>query len=183
MKNFFPSEPYQYDCIPLCLTADPNTHEIYGVFYDEDGMGIEFGTISYDEDEFSRTVISSLDISDGVWNSIAVSGDGTFYGIRMNQDGMGVTRSADLCTISRETGEVNVIGETGALPQYISDAIIDPNTDRMFWTVSPPTAQAGSMRWTLPQARLRRSTSFPTARRWWTLSYLHRHQPQGPGRA
>ncbi len=136
-EKLFSFEPYQYDCIPLCLTADPNTHEIYGVFYDEDGMGIEFGTISYDEDEFSRTVISSLDISDGVWNSIAVSGDGTFYGIRMNQDGMGVTRSADLCTISRETGEVNVIGETGALPQYISDAIIDPNTDRMFWTVSP----------------------------------------------
>lgn len=136
-EKLFAFEPQAYDCIPLCLAADNVNHEIYGVFYDKEGMGIEFGTISYDEDDYTREVVAPLDLKDGVWNSLAVSGDGTIYGIRMQQDGQGTTYKSELCTIDRDDAHVTVVGETGEIPQFMSAAVIDPNTDRMFWTVNP----------------------------------------------
>lgn len=136
-EKIFNFEPQSYDCIPLCLAADSKNHEIYGVFYDSDGMGIEFGTITYDEDAYERTVIAPLDYTEGMWNSLAISGNGTIYGIRMTQNSTGTTTKSELCTIDRYDGHVTVIGDTGELPQYMSAAVIDPNTDKMYWTVSP----------------------------------------------
>lgn len=120
------------------MAVDPVSGEIYGIFYNSDGTGVELGKIEYKNESARRTgTISSLP---GAWCAFAINSTGQFYGIRKEMTGSGDNMrvvSSTLCSIDRNTGDVTDIGKTGLLPKYITGACIDPKTDRMFWAVSP----------------------------------------------
>ena len=121
--------------IALDVALDPTDNNVYGFFYNDNVTGYEFGTINYET--LTRTVICDLDRT---MVAIAIDNDGTVYGIdrEMARDADNIMRtvSSSLYKIDKETGAMSLVGKTGQLPFYVSSAVIDPATGRMFWTVS-----------------------------------------------
>ncbi len=123
------------DAVPMALTVDPTDGEIYGFFYNNDGSGYTFGTISYTSQNYERTVIREMD--GDIWCALAVSSNGKYYAIERIVDEEYDTLDSKLYSLDKNTGNTTEIGSTGQLPKYISSAVIDPSTDRMFWNVCP----------------------------------------------
>lgn len=67
------------------------------------------------------------------YNAVMVAPDGQVYAIDM---------AGTLLKIDKITGEPTTIGQTPITPQYLSSGIIDPNTGRCFWTVSPASGKS-----------------------------------------
>lgn len=85
--------------------------------------GFVFSKLDIDKDV--QTVICDLP---GVWNACAFGNDGFVYAIDMN---------GDLYKVSTQNGNPTKVGATGVIPKYISGAVIDRKSGRMFWTVNP----------------------------------------------
>lgn len=85
--------------------------------------GFVFAKLDIDKDE--QTYICDLP---GVWNACAYGKDGLVYAIDMN---------GDLYRLTTSTGNPTKVGATGVTPKYISGAIIDSKSGRMFWTANP----------------------------------------------
>lgn len=62
------------------------------------------------------------------WNGCAYGNDGNIYAVDMLGDAYKVVPS---------TGVATKLGATGAVPKYITGAVIDKKSGRMFWTVCP----------------------------------------------
>lgn len=116
------------------VALDPVTGNVYGFFYNDNATGYEFGIVNYKS--YGRTAICSLDRT---MVAIAIDSDGTIYGIdrKMERDQEGIQRvvSSSLYTVDRDTGALTLIGVTGQRPLYVSSAVIDPRTHRMFWAM------------------------------------------------
>jgi len=121
--------------IALDVALDPTDNNVYGFFYSDYSDGYEFGTINYEN--LTRTIISPLDRT---MVAIAIDTDGTIYGIdrvmERGSDNTLHTVSSSLYKVDKENGSLSLIGRTGQLPYYVSSAVIDPVSRRMFWTVS-----------------------------------------------
>ncbi len=117
------------------LVEDPTTGTIYGITYNDQGNGMQLATLVYTENSVTTTAIAPLD---GNWNSIVCDAQGQLYGISYTGVTEGesfVVTSSTLNKIDKATGAVTPIGETGMLPQYLSSAVIDHNTGKMYWNV------------------------------------------------
>ncbi len=120
------------------MTYDATTGNVYGIGLTADGSAMQLAKYEFSETACTVTAIAALE---GNWNSIACDSQGQLYAISYagvtSGDNLEVTES-HLNKIDKTTGAVTLIGETGALPQYLSSAAIDTKTDRMFWNVCAP---------------------------------------------
>lgn len=120
------------------MAYDATTGNVYGIGLTADGSAMQLAKYEFSESACTVTPIAALE---GNWNSIACDSHGQLYGISYagvsSGDSFEVTES-HLNKIDKTTGAVTLIGETGALPQYLSSAAIDTKTDRMFWNVCAP---------------------------------------------
>jgi len=123
---------------PAGLTVDPTTGTVYGITFNANGDGLQLTSMSYSEEAVTSTAIAPLE---GSWNTIVCDADGQLYGISYVIEGSGdnsVVVSSTLNKIDKTTGAVTPIGVTGQLPQYLSSAVIDHKSGRMFWNVCSP---------------------------------------------
>lgn len=131
------------DNLARAMSCDPTTGTIYGIFYTEGLQSLQFGTIEYDAENMTATT-THIAPMEGNWNSIAFDSHGQLYGISYTADlsaGLVVTGAA-LNKIDKTTGAVTKVGDMeGYAPQYISDCVIDPKTDRMYWNYNPADGQ------------------------------------------
>ena len=120
------------------MAYDATTGNVYGIGLTADGSAMQLAKYEFSESACTVTPIAALE---GNWNSIACDSQGQLYGISYagvtSGDDFEVTES-HLNKIDKTTGAVTLIGETGALPKYLSSATIDTKTDRMFWNVCAP---------------------------------------------
>lgn len=114
---------------PGGMALDPLSGNIYGIAYTSDYNAEELVILSYDGPTPRKTRIATF--PNNWFVAFAIDGNGQFYGIMEAFSGEGI-----LCKIDRTNGEVTQIGATGQYPYYQTGACIDPQTNRMFWTVS-----------------------------------------------
>lgn len=128
------------DNLARSMTYDKTTGNIYGIFYTDDLQSLQLGTIVYDV-ENGIAVTTPVATLPGNWNSIACDSHGQLYGISYTADlsgGSAVVTGAALNRIDKNTGEIVKVGDMGDYaPQYTSDCVIDPETDRMYWNYNP----------------------------------------------
>lgn len=124
-----------YDNVPISMCYDATDGKIYGIFHktDEDGGGIQFGTIDYSGSVPVTTHIADLD-EDEQYCGMAVSSQGKLYALLAVLDNTWQVCDTRLVTVSKTNGEMADVGMVGYYTQYQTDACIDPVSDRMFFT-------------------------------------------------
>lgn len=127
---------------PAGYALDPTTQTVYGITYNADADALQLTKLSFGENDVTCTEVAAMP---GNWNSIAFDATGQMYGISYTGETVGTGEDAEfvatgssLCKIDKQTGAVTTIGETGVAPQYLSSAVIDQSTNRMFWSACPP---------------------------------------------
>ncbi len=124
------------DNIALGLSVDPTTGTVYGVTYNSQGNGLQLATLVYSETGVTVTPIGEFNYNT---NSIAFDSTGQLYGILYSGEEVGedfIVGDSYLVKIDKNTADFDIVGVTGLSPQYLSDAVIDTKTNRMFWTLS-----------------------------------------------
>lgn len=109
--------------VASALSQDPATGNVYGVFYNADGSGFEFGQA--DLANKTRTTITALP---GNVNALAFDNSGQGYVI--DYDG-------NLQKIDKATGAMTLVGATGYVPKYLTGGCVDQKTNKMYWTLCP----------------------------------------------
>ncbi len=119
------------------LAKDPTTGDVYAVTFNNTGEGHQLTKFSYPGNYVGFSRIAEIDTKIN-FNSIACDKNGQLYAITFEASGSGdayAVTSSSLVKIDKVTAEITVVGETGQLPHGASGAVIDPKTNRMFWTV------------------------------------------------
>lgn len=111
-------------CVAFDMACDPESGDIYGVFYDADLEGVHFGVL--DIDEWVSSDLGEVDMEDPLY-SIAFDSEGTLYGI---------TASGVFGTVDKATGELTVIADTGVSSDYQGGAVIDSEIGVFYYTPS-----------------------------------------------
>lgn len=118
---------------PAGFVWDATGNTMYGISYNADGTSFQLAKFNLNASE--PTVEPVADI-EGYWNSLMIDASGQLYGIRYVMQSGTVTESA-LYKIDKTTAQITLVGDTGALPQYMTSACIDKATGRCFWNVNP----------------------------------------------
>ena len=105
------------------VTKDPTTGDIYALIWDE---GYEYQQICKVTFEDGSMIARSILDLDDVWTCIVADSEGLLYGIQFN---------GSLYQFDLEEEEINFRGATGFTPNGFTGAVIDPKTDKMYWTV------------------------------------------------
>ncbi len=103
------------DHVALDLTYDPTTDSIYGCFVDN---GAKLGVLLPETGGYRH--VADLN---GTLTTLSCTADGQLYAIS----------SGMLCTVDKETGDLNYIGSVGIYPMYVQSATIDPTTGKCYW--------------------------------------------------
>ncbi len=103
------------------VSLDPVSGKVYGCYFNDDETGYVFGIGDYKAK--TRMPISEITVP---WNGVAFDADGTLYAIDIN---------GDLLKVNKSTGATTKVGSTGVTPRYLSSAVIDHKSGRMFWSV------------------------------------------------
>ncbi|MBD5192222.1 MAG: hypothetical protein HDS88_04950 [Bacteroidales bacterium] len=119
----------QINYIATTMAYNPLRDEVYGCFINETRNGYNFVRWNYDR-YVPAAVISTLERP---WSGAAFSADGTLYAIE---------RNGDLYKVNISNGEMTLVGQTGVNSEYLGDAVIDPTTDTMYWSVCTDTEYA-----------------------------------------
>lgn len=109
---------------------DPQTGVNYGCITTSDGYGIEWAKLNYRTFD-DRTAIKSL--SENLL-AVVIDNNGQAYA---------VNESGEFLKVDKETGEQEVIGQTGVVTSTLSGICVDPETNRIFWAVSPKNEDSG----------------------------------------
>lgn len=117
-------------------TVDPLSNRVYALTYNSTQTAVQLSEITYK----NPVEVRAIALLDGYWNAIAADNAGSLYGIRkiMSDD---VCVGSELVLFNKDNGSYTVIGQTGEAPKYVSSATIDPDTNRMYWTVSNEAAE------------------------------------------
>lgn len=123
------------------LAVDPTSGTVYGITFNSNGDGLQLATLEYSETGVTETAIGEFNYN---VNSIAFDSNGQLYAIVYNGETVGegddaefvVTESFLVKIDKTNPASFSIVGVTGVAPQYISSAVIDPKTNRMFWAVS-----------------------------------------------
>lgn len=119
-------------CMALDLAYDVTSGRTYGCFLKEYGEGYVLGTIN-----FATGSVSQIRNVTAPYVALAVDGDGILYGIAAESDPLsGAVTGSKLYVIDKNSGAPSLVGETGCLPYYNTSAVIDPATNRMYWSVA-----------------------------------------------
>lgn len=126
---------YDNGCIANDLAVDPTTNTIYGVFFDIDNNGYDFGKLTYGRFGPAKTTIAKVN---STFLAIGVSNEGVVYGIA--DDGY-------LYEIDKSTGTTTKIGSTGvtvANSQGVKEQSgdFDHHTDTFYWACKDASGES-----------------------------------------
>lgn len=110
------------------ITYDPQTGCTYSICIDETDT-TKFTLSLMDLDTGKKTPVARIEKR---LNAMAATLDGVLYGI--GEDG-------NLYTVNKQTAELTLVGSTGVIPQSNQSAIIDYDTNQMYWAAY--TAEGG----------------------------------------
>ena len=128
------------------MATDPTTGKMYGVFMKTDA-GTTFTLAEYEAEYTSSAITHTRHaICDlpNMFTALFFTADGQLWGIDMitetTTDDAGTsttdTKSASLYKIDKVTGELTLIGDTGAKPYYVSSACCDVyGNGKVYWAV------------------------------------------------
>ncbi|MCR5077072.1 MAG: hypothetical protein K6A82_03435 [Prevotella sp.] len=116
--------------LSLSSYPDPKTGVNYGCFSTADGFGVEWAKMNY------RTLDDRETICPLQKNLLAVVIDNNGQAYAVDEDG-------NFLKIDKETGKQDIIGPTGIHSQTMQAAAIDPETNKIYWTVQPDNAASG----------------------------------------
>lgn len=162
------------------ITYDATDGKFYAINKNATGYVWTFSTIEYGEDEVTFHKIKDLE---GDWNAIAADASGNIYGIRKelyDLGGMMMEIGSTLVKFDKATGDYTEIGETGYCPHFTSSAAIDPETNRMFWTVSAMDGLASLCEVNLATGEATEIYTFPDGE---VITGLYINVPEAAGRA
>lgn len=130
---------YSVPSVATSMTLDNATRTIFAIAYTPGTDGQFLATLVFREgkNDFEFTKIADLP---GKWKTLVCDRSGQLYGIKYETEPGAVydiVTKAELYKIDKKTGNVTLVGDTGVLPQFESDAVIDLNSGRMFWVVCP----------------------------------------------
>lgn len=136
------SEVASYSGYTQCIvtggaTVDPTTGDVYAITLNSDESGLQLTRLQYTTEKVTATPVAPIS---GYWNSLACDPQGQLYAIGFDGEDVDdsfVVTSSTLYKLDKTTAEATPIGVTGQCPAYASASTIDPNSGRMFWTVSP----------------------------------------------
>lgn len=125
----------QYDLIAEETATDPNTHEVFGVFYANFFGSLEWGVIDYTKGTRTKIAAANHD-----YVALGIAADGYAYGV--SSDG-------NLYKIDRATGSENLVGNTGLTiskydgTYYRQSGEIDPITNTFYWAAADSSDVTG----------------------------------------
>ena len=130
---------YSVPSVATSMTLDNATRKIFAIAYTPgtDGQFLATLDLREEENDFEFTKIGDLP---GMWKTLVCDRSGQLYGIKYETKpgaAYDIVTKAELYKIDKNTGNVTLVGDTGVLPQFESDAVIDANSGRMFWVVCP----------------------------------------------
>lgn len=112
--------------VATTMAYNKDRDEAFGCFINSERNGYNFVQWNYDRFLPVKTICAI----ERPWSGCAFSSDGTLYAIE---------RNGDLYTVDTKTGAMTLVGSTGVPSTYLGDAIIDPKTDTMYWSVTTDT--------------------------------------------
>jgi hypothetical protein len=125
------------------MATDPTTGKMYGIFMKTDASTAfviaEYIVDSYASGSITHRRRAICDLPH-MFTALFFTADGQMWGIDLetekDSDGNETTKSASLYKIDKNTGELTLIGDTGAKPYYASSAVCDVyNTGKIYWSV------------------------------------------------
>lgn len=115
------------DMLAYAMAADPISDTVYGIFYNPQGNGAEFGTM--DIQNLKRSgVIAPFNASKVLPMSMSADAAGNIWMI----DSKGI-----LYTIDKATGQLTKKAETGLACGYVTDGAIDLDSNIYYYFVMP----------------------------------------------
>ncbi len=131
------------------MTYDATTSNVYGIINNSNQYVLAkvFFDIEDERVSFEPIGVMAAD-NPGIWNAIACDSHGNLWAIYSdceipsNEDEDVICTGSTLYKVDKSSGAITKVGQTGFDSLYASDAIFDPKTDRLFWTVYN-TAQEG----------------------------------------
>ncbi|MDE7119105.1 MAG: hypothetical protein K2O10_00685, partial [Muribaculaceae bacterium] len=125
-------------CMAYDLACDPVTGKTYGCFLKEYGTGYVFGSYN-----FATNAVSLVRNVANPYVALAFDADGQLYGIAAQVDDVsGAVTGSTLYAIDKASGAPTVVGHNACKPYYNTSAVIDPSSNRMYWTVSEADASS-----------------------------------------
>ena len=112
--------------VATTMAYNKDRDEAFGCFINAERNGYNFVKWNYERYAPQRVICAI----ERPWSGCAFSSDGTLYAIE---------RNGDLYTVDTATGAMTKVGSTGVSSPYMGDAIIDPATDTMYWSVTSDT--------------------------------------------
>lgn len=125
------------------MATDPTTGKMYGIFMKTDAS-TAFVIAEYVVDSYASASIThhrrAICDLPHMFTALFFTADGQMWGIDLvtakDDDGNEYTESASLYKIDKNTGELTLVGDTGAKPYYASSAVCDVyNTGKVYWSV------------------------------------------------
>lgn len=116
------------DGLTLCAmetAQDRNTGKVYGIFWDESGTNLQWGTVDY-----STMKRNFIGWAEHQFIALGISNEGVLYG---------VSTDGDLYSISTTNGTETLIGSTGVTVKndqgkyYLQSGEIDQKTNTFYW--------------------------------------------------
>lgn len=114
--------------VATAIAYDYDRDRAYGCYYNEDGATFVFASVNIAY--WGHTKIADLEKP---WTGCAFDSKGTLYAI--DSDGV-------LSTVDTATGKMTAVGNTGVVSDWITGAVIDPQTDTFYWSVKNDTESA-----------------------------------------
>lgn len=144
-------------CMAFDLAYDPTGGKTYGCFNKEYGSGYVFGTIN-----LTTNSVSQICQTSAPFVALAVDSGGNLYGIQTESDQYtGTVTASKLYRIDKLSGGTTLVGTTGCLPYHNTSAVIDPTTDRMYWTVSTADDRSALYEVSLATGKATKLCDFP----------------------
>lgn len=144
-KEFYEASSNYYT---YSMTYDATTETVYAIANIDRRFVLVKVTFNIEQNRVLLDPVDVISLDEyGLWNSIACDSKGQLWAIYSdlaipeNEDDPMVCTGSTLYKIDKNTAAITKVGETGFDSLYASDAIFDPKTDRLFWTVSNASDQ------------------------------------------
>lgn len=114
--------------VALGMAYDPVSENVYGLFYNEGGSSLTFGT--FDVEGGTSNLIAEIGYD---YSSIVISRTGVVYLL---------SEGGDIATINKVSGEITPLGNFGVTSDYPCASVMDPISNVIYYTTSPETANS-----------------------------------------
>lgn len=125
------------DCSQVAIDCakDMTTGIMYAVTFTPAGDKYQLSAIDFTRNSATSIKIGEFDCEIA---ALGCTAQGQLYAISRERNGKGEVTGSSLLKVNKADATYQKIGSgTGCKPHYLSSASIDPNTGRMYWTVSP----------------------------------------------